>query len=176
MFNTQSTFTKERRRQGFDDFLKVLVTLMPIPEVTEFLELDRFFFQDQKRFSNGGNQPRIVNTGTTASNTNTVPIASAVLVEPTKTQVTSPASSQSTSKVNTAVKQLPVNNLSSGSSGSVIEAKQSSTLSTFVFKVLPSSFAIVASLYFALYGMKVIDISKSTKGIFDCFVGYLMNN
>jgi hypothetical protein len=41
MFNTFSNYTKERRRQGFDDFLKILVTLEPFPsEVAKFLELD----------------------------------------------------------------------------------------------------------------------------------------
>lgn len=41
MFNTFSNYTKERRRQGFDDFLKILVTLDPFPaEVAKFLELD----------------------------------------------------------------------------------------------------------------------------------------
>jgi hypothetical protein len=41
MFNTFSNYTKERRRQGFDEFLKLLVTLDPLPvEVAKFLELN----------------------------------------------------------------------------------------------------------------------------------------
>lgn len=41
MFNTFSNYTKERRRQGFDEFLKILVTLDPLPvEVAKFLELN----------------------------------------------------------------------------------------------------------------------------------------
>jgi hypothetical protein len=40
MFNTHSKFTKDRRRQGFDDFLKMLTTIRPMPsEFEEFLEL-----------------------------------------------------------------------------------------------------------------------------------------
>lgn len=40
MFNNQSQHTKERRRQAFDDFLRVLTTMNPLPiEVADFLEL-----------------------------------------------------------------------------------------------------------------------------------------
>lgn len=41
MFNTHSQFTKERRRQGFDEFLKLVLTLTPFPKQAEiFLELN----------------------------------------------------------------------------------------------------------------------------------------
>ena len=41
MFNTHSQFTKERRRQGFDELVKICCTLKPLPkEVEVFLELD----------------------------------------------------------------------------------------------------------------------------------------
>eukprot|EP01041_Mallomonas_annulata_P001295 gene1295-2504_t len=41
VFNTFSQFTKERRRQGFEDLLKIAINLVPRPSlVDEFLELD----------------------------------------------------------------------------------------------------------------------------------------
>jgi hypothetical protein len=41
MFNTFSHATKERRRSGFEDFLKLLIVIDPLPlEMEEFLELD----------------------------------------------------------------------------------------------------------------------------------------
>ena len=41
MFNTFSQFTKIRRREGFDELLRILITIDPLPQlVSEFLELD----------------------------------------------------------------------------------------------------------------------------------------
>lgn len=41
MFNTFSQFTKVRRREGFDELLRILITINPLPQlVSEFLELD----------------------------------------------------------------------------------------------------------------------------------------
>ena len=41
MFNTFSQFTKVRRREGFDELLKLLITINPLPKnVSEFLELE----------------------------------------------------------------------------------------------------------------------------------------
>ena len=41
MFNTFSHFTKVRRRDGFDELLKVLITINPLPQsVADFLELE----------------------------------------------------------------------------------------------------------------------------------------
>lgn len=49
VFNTHSQFTKERRRQGFDDFLKMLASTNPIPsEFEEFLELNEHILKYQK--------------------------------------------------------------------------------------------------------------------------------
>lgn len=48
MFNSQSTFTKDRRRQGFDEFVKLLVQLMPESEISEFFELERQILESKK--------------------------------------------------------------------------------------------------------------------------------
>lgn len=45
MFNTFSHSTKERRRSGFEDFLKLIIVLDPLPvEMEEFLELEDNMF------------------------------------------------------------------------------------------------------------------------------------
>lgn len=44
IFNTNAQFTKDRRRQGFDDFLKILTTMNPVPtELIEFLEIEQHY-------------------------------------------------------------------------------------------------------------------------------------
>ena len=41
VFNTFSTFTKLRRRDGFDEFLQLLLQISPVPDViSDFLELE----------------------------------------------------------------------------------------------------------------------------------------
>jgi hypothetical protein len=41
MFNTFSQHTKERRRSGFEDFLKIVIAIDPLPaEMEDFLELE----------------------------------------------------------------------------------------------------------------------------------------
>lgn len=71
MFNTHANFTKERRRQGFDDFLKIVAKLHPMPpEVEEFLEIqDHVSKLNRKTTSSNPNQ-------------NSVPTENAVQIQP----------------------------------------------------------------------------------------------
>jgi len=60
MFNTHANFTKERRRQGFDDFLKIVAQLHPMPhEVEEFLEIQDHVSK-LKRKGNPANSAAVV--------------------------------------------------------------------------------------------------------------------
>ena len=68
IFNTNAQFTKDRRRQGFDDFLKILTTMNPVPtELIEFLEIEQHYRDYYSR------QAAVSTTATiVSSNTNVI--------------------------------------------------------------------------------------------------------
>lgn len=49
MFNTYATFTKDRRKSGFEELLKVLIRIDPLPvELEDFLEIDDHVHDNQR--------------------------------------------------------------------------------------------------------------------------------
>ena len=65
IFNTNAQFTKDRRRQGFDDFLKITTTMNPIPtELIEFLEIEQHYRDYYSR------QPAVTTTATVVAPSN----------------------------------------------------------------------------------------------------------
>jgi hypothetical protein len=134
VFNTQATFTKERRREGFDQFLKLLVPLMPIPEVSEFLELEKNFFMGSPKKSAQVDEKG----GTNVINDN--------------------HKSTSQEKLKSKVSERE------GQSQTSTSKKDSTKFSHFFFYILPSSSTIVILLYSFLFSMKLIDVTGTTNG------------
>lgn len=144
VFSNQSQHVKERRRQSFDDFLKVLVRMDPLPiEVADFLELCANTPTESKSIF-----PEAIRN--MMSGTSTI----------TKETPPSPKESSSPEIAKPALSRLASDKLKLAS---ITTATGSKDLTTFV-KLLPSSVFLVVPIYAVLVGFDFIDISTTTTG------------
>ncbi|CAM6000088.1 unnamed protein product [Sphagnum balticum] len=143
LFNTHEAFTKERRKTGFNDFLKLLVALSPVPrELSEFLELESFFFQDAKK-----SEKRVAPVAYSEKAANATATASASAADQHKQETKSAPGTQRKKGSVTTQQNVRVTTPAGSSS---------------MFHLLVTSFIIVSVLYLFFNYLRVIDISSTT--------------
>ena len=127
IFNTNAQFTKDRRRQGFDDFLKITTTMNPIPtELIEFLEIEQHYRDYYSR------QPAVTTTATVVVPSNNSNEGKAD--DTTKTTSTTTTTQDSSNSDNTHSN----NNNASNNNATRIETK-STTITNNANTTIPSS-------------------------------------
>jgi len=137
MFNTQSNFTKERRRQGFDELVKLLLQLMPESEISEFFELERHIL-DSKKSNTKSNQSK------TAAAKAHLGSADDLTYSNTTSTTTTNGGMETRAKLRSKELQRPVVHRPGDTTvnSSTIAATTSLTR-LFIFNILPSSTAVV---------------------------------
>jgi len=177
VFNTHSEFTKERRREGFDAFLKQLVKEQPMPaEVEEFLELKEHFGGNHPFHSSSGggigsrksatanynNAPQIAPlAGDSYNNSNSSklrggPFSSSSPSSSSSSSSSSSASSSSSSSYNTST----ITGNDDDTAGS--NGNYNNSLSSSVPTILLQSYGLTVITYFALVAVEVIDVDTSS--------------
>lgn len=157
MFNTFSQHTKERRRSGFEDFLKLVVAIDPLPpEMEDFLELEDHLSNlgkdrspmrpvpfDSERSSSGGKRPQMKESSYSRDSA----YASVVGGATSTKQEYIPSSMQ---PAHSTEEQTESNN------------KKSAKLE--LRNILLSTFAVTTVIYALCIYIGVINISQSSQG------------
>lgn len=170
MFNTFSNYTKERRRQGFDDFLKLLVSLDPLPtEVARFLELDDHVWphaatlpqQNQENASGAGNGAAGNRKPTTAgASGSTSPTASSFSAAGANSSASASSASLSASSADGQTR--------SGEVKTPLTGKD-------VLKTMKTTFIATTVLYTVSIVLGIFDVKKSSAGELPCYVFIIFN-
>jgi hypothetical protein len=157
MFNTFSNYTKERRRQGFDDFLKLLVSLEPLPmEVARFLELDDHVWPHAASMPQHsvpeGSAPAASNNGASAS-------ASRKPSTPSPAPSSGPESGRATS-IPAPSSPIPTQEPTLTTDNTIKEPLTGKD----VLKTMKSTFLATIILYTLSIVLGIFDIKKSSAG------------
>ena len=188
IFNTHSQYTKDRRRQGVDDFVKVVATLRPIPQEVEiFLELDA---EDD---AGGTATSDIISSsadvvwssssaaaGASSSSSSASSSSSSATVDTSTTNTgTNSSKARSSDRRRASESKLPKGMVDLAVSDHENEMKIQRR--DFFVQISPSSTFMAAGAYASLVAANVIDISTTTTGMFlsacylvtICFVRFL---
>jgi hypothetical protein len=164
VFNTRSEFTKVRRRQGFDDFLKVLVQLQPMPEEVEIFlgmsrkkDTGRSSLFTLSRASENDSRDSLAQNGSSSTGT-----SDGLRRKP---NALGNGSSESATKAGLhqrrsgkplmqRLKNIPDDESSDSGDNPSIQFY-------FVTKILPTTFVGITSIYAGMIALKVVDISST---------------
>jgi hypothetical protein len=183
MFNNSAQFTKDRRRKGFDELLKLLARYDPLPEeLQSFLEL-------RERVTGvgwGENQRRSV-TGSMPAKSSSAPSSGASTKQPTQSNTKTSTTSSSLASTNAAGNGLGGNPSEQQAIEETAARKKLVILSNYLIKfrtlqpneeetdvdvfyeikklfpsLLRSSFRIAALAYIVLILLGIVDISSNS--------------